>query len=66
MAPDLIEQTRARAAQLVTLSEALEAMIAADAGDKLILSGLCGMMVDLAREVEKGATDMEKSMHMAP
>lgn len=57
MTPDLIEQTRARAAQVVTLSEALEAMIAADAGDKLILGGLCGVMLDLAREVEEALTD---------
>lgn len=57
MTPDLIEQTRARSAQLVTLAEALEAMIAADAGDKFILGGLCGMMVDLAREVEGSLTD---------
>lgn len=57
MTPDLIERTRARAAQVVTLSEALEAMIAADAGDKLILGGLCGMMLDLAREVEEALTD---------
>lgn len=57
MTPDLIEQARARSAQLVTLSEALEAMIAADAGDKLILGGLCGMMIDLAREVGEALTD---------
>lgn len=56
MTPDLIERTRARAAQLVTLSEAREAMIAADAGDKFILGGLCGMMLDLAREVEEVLT----------
>ena len=57
MTPDLIEQARARSAQLVTLSEALEAMIASDAGDKFILGGLCGMMLDLAREVEGSLTD---------
>jgi len=44
---------RETAHQLTTLVQAVEAMVAADAGDRIIIARLCALAVDHALSVEK-------------